>query len=79
MIYYISDIHFSDQRVFDKCNKPFVDLIDYKDEIIKRWNNKVSQNDTVYVLGDISDGIDKNNFSKLPKNERIDSHVQRDE
>lgn len=68
MIYYISDIHFSDQRVFDKCNKPFEDLDDYKNEIIKRWNNKVSQNDTVYVLGDISDGVDKNSitiFNKL--------------
>ena len=55
MIYYISDIHFGDQRVFDKCKRPFIDLNHFQDEIIKRWNNKVNKTDTVYVLGDIAE------------------------
>ena len=55
MIYYISDIHFDDQKIFDKCSRPFKDLNDYKNEIIKRWNSKVSKGDIVYVLGDIAE------------------------
>lgn len=55
MIYYISDVHFQDQRVFDKCKKPFKDLNDYQEEIIKRWNAKVQTDDIVYVLGDVAD------------------------
>jgi len=55
MIYYISDIHFDDQKIFDKCSRPFKDLEEYKTEIIKRWNNKVKQEDVVYVLGDIAE------------------------
>lgn len=55
MIYYIADIHFNDLRVFNKCSKPFKDLEDYKDEIIRRWNKKVNKEDDVYVLGDIAE------------------------
>lgn len=52
-IYYIADTHLQDQLVFSKCSKPFVDLSEYKNEIIKRWNSKVFPEDVVYVLGDI--------------------------
>lgn len=57
MIYYIADIHFGDLRVFNKCSKPFKNLNEYEIEIVKQWTKKVSNDDTVYVLGDISDGI----------------------
>lgn len=55
MIYYISDIHFQDQRIFDKCSRPFKDLFEYEFEIIRCWNKKVKENDTVYVIGDIAE------------------------
>jgi len=55
MIYYIADIHLGDQRVFDKCAKPFNDLQEYETEIVNRWNAKVRPDDTVYVLGDIAE------------------------
>ena len=53
MIYYISDIHFNDQKIFDKCKRPFKSLDEMKETIIKKWNNKVKDTDIVYVLGDI--------------------------
>ena len=53
MIYYISDLHFNDQSIFDKCKRPFKDLKDFENTIINNWNNKVTNNDIVYVLGDI--------------------------
>lgn len=58
MIYYISDIHFNDLRVFNKCLKPFKNLVDYKEEIIKRWNLKVNEEDIIYILGDLADDIE---------------------
>lgn len=53
MIYYISDIHFDDQKIFDKCSRPFKNLVEFKLEVIKRWNAKIHDDDIVYVLGDI--------------------------
>ena len=53
MIYYVSDLHFGDENVFNVCSRPFKSLLDMEYEIIKRWNNKVSDNDIVYILGDI--------------------------
>lgn len=55
MIFYISDIHFNDQRVFDKCSRPFKNIEEYKEQIITRWNAKVKDDDTVYVLGDVAE------------------------
>ena len=53
MIYYISDTHFKDQKIFDKCSRPFDSLEEMEETIINNWNKKVSEDDTVYVLGDI--------------------------
>ena len=55
MIYYISDLHLGDERVFEKCNRPFKDTKELEIEIVNRWNKKVSENDVVYVLGDIAE------------------------
>ncbi len=64
MQYYISDIHFRDQKVFDKCHKidTFENLDIYEDKIISNWNEKVNDNDDVYLLGDIAD----DNFNAIP-------------
>ena len=53
MIYYISDTHFRDQVIFDKCNRPFKSLDEMESIVVSKWNNKVNDEDTVYVLGDI--------------------------
>ena len=53
MIYYISDTHFRDQAIFDKCKRPFNSLDEMESTVISKWNNKVNDEDTVYVLGDI--------------------------
>lgn len=54
MIYYISDTHFRDQAIFDKCKRPFNSLGEMEEAIIERWNNKVKDDDIIYVLGDIA-------------------------
>ena len=54
MIYYISDLHLDDERVFGLCHRPFSSLKDMENELILKWNKKVKDEDEVYVLGDLS-------------------------
>lgn len=53
MIYYISDTHFRDQSIFDKCKRPFKSLHDMEETIIRNWNKRINDDDVVYVLGDL--------------------------
>lgn len=53
MIFYISDTHFRDKKIFDKCKRPFSSLEEMEKTIINNWNRKVKKDDIVYVLGDI--------------------------
>lgn len=53
MIYYISDLHFMHKNIIELAKRPFNDLEDMREQIIKRWNKKVKPGDEVYILGDI--------------------------
>ena len=59
MNFYISDLHLGDERVFELCRRPFSSLEKMEERIIKRWNEKVSDNDDVYILGDLVNGSSK--------------------
>lgn len=51
-----ADIHFSHTNILKFCAKsrPFYDVEEMNDTIIKNWNNLVSPEDKVYILGDIA-------------------------
>ena len=52
--FFTSDIHFGHKNIITFCNRPFVDVHEMNSVIISKWNQKVSQDDEVYLLGDIS-------------------------
>lgn len=52
MIYFIADTHFGDERIRRYENRPFDNVQDMDRELIRCWNETVSPEDTVYVLGD---------------------------
>lgn len=54
MKYYISDLHLFHEATIKFDNRPFQNLEEMHETIMKNWNSKVTNGDTVYILGDIS-------------------------
>ena len=52
MIYYISDTHFGHKGVINFDKRPFSDINEMETILIANWNNKVTNQDTIYILGD---------------------------
>lgn len=52
--WFVSDLHFSHKRVIEYCNRPFKDVTEMNELLIKEWNSIVRKKDKVYMLGDFS-------------------------
>ncbi|MBQ6481653.1 MAG: metallophosphoesterase [Anaerolineaceae bacterium] len=50
--YYIADLHIGHENVIRFDQRPFSSLSEMHDTIIRNWNQVVTGNDTVYILGD---------------------------
>lgn len=50
--FYIADLHIGHANVIKFDKRPFVDVDDMKSVIVKKWNEAVTNEDTVYILGD---------------------------
>lgn len=52
--FYISDLHIGHENILRFDSRPFASTDEMLREITKRWNEVVSLNDYVYILGDFS-------------------------
>ena len=52
MIYYIADNHFGHKNVIRFDNRPFADTVLMDEVLVHNWNERVTEDDTVYILGD---------------------------
>jgi len=57
MIYYTSDLHFGHSNILSFDGRPFADMVQMEQELIRRWNDVVNSDDTVYILGDFCWGV----------------------
>lgn len=53
-IFFTSDLHFGHNNIIRFDNRPFNSVEEMDKALIANWNRKVKDEDTVYVLGDIS-------------------------
>lgn len=64
MIYFISDSHFFHFNIIRLAKRPFEDLNDMHEIMIKKWNEKIQPTDTVIHGGDFALGS-KDNIKEL--------------
>lgn len=53
-VWFYADPHFGHKNVIRYCNRPFNNISDMNTQLIKNYNKLVSNNDVVYILGDLS-------------------------
>ena len=64
--YFIADPHFGDERIRRYENRPFTDTHHMDSAMIRLWNETVTPQDQVYVLGDFgADGQEAQILSQL--------------
>lgn len=54
MIYYISDLHFGHQNVIAMDGRPFETIEEMDATLIRLWNERVTDEDDVYIVGDFA-------------------------
>lgn len=54
MIYFTSDPHYWHENAIKHSNRPFKDVNEMNEGLIRNWNDIVRPEDTVYCLGDFS-------------------------
>jgi len=53
MVYWFTaDTHFNHINIIKYTNRPFNNVQEMNDTLIKNWNNRVKDTDTIFILGD---------------------------
>lgn len=55
--FYVADTHFRHSKILDMCARPHRDIAAHDDDLIRRWNAVVREDDIVFHLGDFSLGL----------------------
>lgn len=53
MYYYIADPHFGHENILKLCDRPFETVQEMNETMVTLWNERVTGNDTVFILGDM--------------------------
>jgi len=53
MIYFTADQHFGHANIIKLCSRPFSDVHEMDEALIENWNRRVTNGDTIYIIGDL--------------------------
>lgn len=53
MVFFTADTHFGHENVIRFCDRPFASVEEMNETMIRNWNERVTDKDTVYILGDM--------------------------
>lgn len=60
-----SDLHFHHKSIIKHCSRPFADLEEMHEALIRNWNAKICLADRVYVIGDFSFTSNKKKMAEV--------------
>lgn len=63
--FFTSDLHLGHERINELADRPFGSVEEADEELVRRWNSVVMNEDTVYVLGDIAMGNLERSLAKV--------------
>jgi calcineurin-like phosphoesterase family protein len=52
-IFFTADNHFSHKNILKFEARPYASIEEMNEGLIQKWNNRVKDNDSIYILGDI--------------------------
>jgi calcineurin-like phosphoesterase family protein len=52
--FYFSDPHFDHKNIINLTNRPFKDVDEMNETLVRNWNSVVTDNDEIYMLGDFA-------------------------
>jgi calcineurin-like phosphoesterase family protein len=53
-VFFTSDTHYGHKNIISFCNRPYDDIREMREDLIRRWNDVVEPGDLVYHLGDFA-------------------------
>ena len=58
-VFFTADLHFGHKNIIKYCNRPFVNLEEMQDKIIREWNKVIPNDADVFILGDVAFSLSK--------------------
>lgn len=71
--WFISDTHFNHTNIIKYCDRPFSDVNEMNEKIIRNWNERIMPNDLVFHLGDF--GLFRGNKEPGSVLNRLNGHI----
>lgn len=53
-VFVSSDLHLDHENIIEYCDRPFDSVEEMNKTLVENWNNRVSEDDVVYFLGDLT-------------------------
>lgn len=63
--FFTADLHLGHHQVLDHCARPFRSIEEHDRGLVDRWNNRVTDADDVFVLGDFALGATTRELRRL--------------